>query len=196
MIKTRYQIEPTSPGAMLREELRKGTDLGREADSFTSRGQLAPDSLVVALVENWLKFHGGRFVFDGFPRTIAQAEALAELLQKQGTPLDVVFFFNVPFETIKQRVLHRLTCGECGRIFSVGLHFGGAVGEVCPVCHGPLDRRVDDTLEALEQRMVEYREKTEPLIAYYRKRGMLKELSAAEHPDSVFAEIVSFLEAA
>lgn len=195
MIQARYQIEPTSPGAMLREELRQGTPLGIEADRFTSRGQLVPDAVVTLLVENWLALHDGAFVFDGFPRTLGQAQSLCEILQKRGTPLEVVFFFNVPIEVIRSRVTNRRTCEDCGRIFSVGLLLDPET-EVCPACGGKLYRRKDDTLEALEGRMVEYHEKTEPVIDYYRQRGLLRELVAAERPQTVFREISSVLEAA
>ena len=195
MIQSRFGIEPTSPGAMLRAELQAGTEIGKEADALTSRGLLVPDSLVIALVDRWLQAHNDAFVFDGFPRTLAQAEALEEILKRRGTPLETVLYFNVPFETILDRVLHRLTCEKCGRIYSVRLHFGSGE-EHCPACGGNLVRRRDDTAEALEHRMIEYREKTEPLVEFYRTRGLLAELAAAERPETVFAEVVNLLEAA
>lgn len=195
MIKARYQIEPTSPGAMLREELRRGTPLGIEADRLTSQGQLASDATVIQLVENWLATHGDAFVFDGYPRTLGQADSLEALLRRRENPIEVVFYFNVPVEVIRERVLHRLTCEGCGRIFSTGLQLPEGC-QVCPVCQGSLVRRKDDTAEALERRMLEYREKTEPLIDFYRQRGVLHELSAAERPETVFAEISTVLEAA
>ena len=195
MIKERYQIEPTSTGALLRDELRRGTALGIEADRFTSQGQLVPDSVVIQLVGSWLDAHNGAFVFDGFPRTIAQAEALETLLKARGTPLDLVFFFNTPAEVIQDRVLRRVGCEQCGRIFGAGLHFDHG-HQVCPACGGNLIRRKDDTLEALAQRMEEYREKTEPLVDFYRTRGILHELSAFARPEEVFAQINSVLDAA
>ena len=195
MIKAQYNIEATSPGAMLREELRVGTELGRQADSLTSRGRLVPDPLVIALVGNWLASHSDAFVFDGFPRTLVQARALDLLMNTRGIALDVVFFFNVPYEVILDRVLHRLTCEQCGRIYSVKLHFGSGE-ESCPVCRGRLVRRADDTEEALVHRMNEYRGKTGLLVDFYRARGLLHELAAAERPETVFAEISTVLEAA
>ena len=195
LIKERFEIEPTSPGAMLRDEMRRGTPLGIEADSYTSHGQLVPDSLVIQLVKSWLEKHDGSFVFDGFPRTIAQAEALEVILSERNTPLDVVFFFSLEEEGIRNRVLRRVSCEKCGRIFGAGFHFDPA-RQACPVCEGALIRRKDDTLEALEQRMEEYRQKTEPLVEFYRQRGLLRELFADARPETVFAEISSVLEIA
>jgi len=195
MIKDRFQIEPTSPGAMLRDEMRRGTPLGIEADSYTSHGQLVPDSLVIELVKSWLETHDGSFVFDGFPRTIAQAEALESILAARNTPLEVAFFFEIRVERIRERVLNRVSCEECGRIFGAGFHFDSA-RQACPVCSGKLIRRKDDTLEALEQRMEEYRQKTEPLVKFYRQRGILHELCADARPETVFSEISTVLEAA
>lgn len=195
LIENRFDIKSTSTGAMLREELRAGTEVGKQADALTRHGHLVPDSLVIALVESWLKTHGDAFVFDGFPRTIGQAEALEKLLAERKTPLEVVLFFDVPFEHILDRVRHRVSCESCGRIYSIKLHFGRGE-EHCPRCGGRLVRRKDDTEEALEQRMIEYREKTEPLVEFYRSRSLLHPLKAQEQPESVFLEISSVLTAA
>jgi adenylate kinase len=194
LIKERYRIEPTSTGAMLREELRRGTELGLAADQLTSRGQLVPDAMITELVGKWLQTHGDAFVFDGFPRTVPQAIELDRLLAERQTPLQAVIFFNVPFAEIRDRVLNRVGCQDCGHIFKIGLQVA-SIADQCPSCGGPLCRRSDDTIEALERRMVEYHEKTEPLIAFYRDRGLLFELKGAESPETVFAEISSILEA-
>ena len=195
LIKERFHIEPTSPGAMLREELRAGSDLGKQADGFTSRGHLVPDPLVIALIGNWFKAHGSAFVFDGFPRTMIQARTLDALLKMRNAPLDIVFLFDVSFEVILDRVLHRISCEQCGRSYSIKLHFGNGE-KTCPACGGQLVRRRDDTKEALEERMIEYREKSEPLVEFYRSSGLLHTLSAAERPEKVFSEISSVLNAA
>jgi adenylate kinase len=188
MIKGRYQIESTSPGEMLRDEARRGTAIGIEASARTSQGLMVPDAVVIGMVKNWLAEHNGAFVFDGFPRTLEQADALEALLEGRNTPLDIVFFLNVPLEAIRDRVVRRVTCEKCGAVFSLGLHVGSVV-ERCPVCQGTLGKRSDDTLEALEHRMAEYREKTEPVERYYRKRGFLRELDGSQKPEVVFGEI-------
>ncbi len=179
---------------MLRDELRRGTELGAAANALTSRGQLVPDAMVTELVGKWLESHGDSFVFDGFPRTVPQAVELDHLLAARNTPLEAVFFFNVSLDEIRNRVLNRVSCRDCGRIFKIGLQIANE-SDACPECGGTLCRRNDDTLEALEQRMIEYHEKTEPLVAFYRGRGLLFELKAAERPETVFAQISSILEA-
>ena len=192
-IKARFGLESVSPGAMLREELRLQTPLGIEADRLTRNGSMVPDSTVVELVGHWLTVHPGGFVFDGFPRTLVQAEALEKMLLPPRAALDIVFFFDVSEETIFERVMNRMTCGQCGRSFSAGLHL--AEGQTaCPECGGVLGRRIDDTPASLEHRIREYREKTEPLVDYYRRCGLLWSLNGAESPDQVFSEIASALD--
>ena len=192
-IKLRYGIPTASPGAMLRDEMRRGTELGIEADRLTRDGSMVPDSMVIRLVGQWLEANTSQFIFDGFPRTLGQAEALDEMLARNGQALDAVLFFDLPAEVIASRVLNRLSCTQCGRIFAIGLQLT-AEETRCPECGGVLERRSDDTLEALQQRMAQYREKTDPLVGYYREKGLLRTLKAAEHPEAVFEEIVSILD--
>jgi len=194
LIKARYGIASVSPGAMLREEMRLGTPLGIEADRITRDGSMVPDAMVIELVAKWLAAHTEGFVFDGFPRTIAQADALEQMLAQLHAPLDAVLFFDITAETIFERVMNRLTCTQCGRSFAVGLHLETAQA-CCPECGGTLGRRSDDTPEALEHRIAQYREKTEPLVEYYQRRGLLWTLQSADGPEGVFAEIASLLEA-
>lgn len=179
---------------MLREEMRQGTPLGIEADRITRDGSMVPDEMVIRLVGDWLATHAEGFVFDGFPRTIAQADALDQTLAGLHAPLDAVLFFDISAQTIFERVMNRLTCEQCGRSFAVGLHLESAQTR-CPACGGTLGRRSDDTPEALEHRLAQYREKTEPLVDYYQQRGLLWTLKSADGPAEVFAEISSILEA-
>ena len=190
----RYGMASVSPGAMLREEMRLGTPLGLEANLMTRDGSMVPDAVVIQLVSNWLDAHSEGFVFDGFPRTIAQADALEKMLDHLHAPVDIVFFFDITSQTIFERVMNRLTCTQCGRSFAVGLHLESPQSR-CPECGGILGRRSDDSPEALEQRIAQYHEKTEPLVDYYQRRGLLWTLKAATGPEGVFAEITSLLEA-
>jgi len=180
---------------MLRAELAAGTELGKEVDRLTSVGQFAPDSVVNGIVQNWLSTHDGNFVFDGYPRTLSQGETLEQFLADRDNPVQVAFFLNVNMETIRERIVNRVSCADCRGTFSKALHLTSEK-DGCPECEGQLVRRKDDTLEALEQRMVEYREKTEPLISFYQTRGVLEELSASASPEDVFREIARVLEAA
>ncbi|SRR5260221_3579410 len=193
MMQARYQLPVTSPGAILREERKLGTPLGIEAEKSTSKGQLVPDPVVNAVVKNWLARHDSAFVFDGYPRSLGQATALDDLAAARMTPLEVVLSLEADRETIRRRVERRMMCSTCGRIVSVGLHVASEDAP-CPACGGKLTRRSDDTLETLELRMREYADKTEPLIDYYRKRGILRAVDAARAPEVVFSAIAEILE--
>lgn len=193
MIKRKFEIPTASPGAMLRDEKKAGTPLGIECEKLTDRGQLLPDDLVIGLVKSWLEDHNGSFTFDGFPRTRGQADTLEILLAERDTPLDVAFSLDADFTTIRDRVLRRMVCNECGNIVSLGLHVASA-DSLCPACGGILHRRNDDNEATLTERMNEYRKKSEPLISYYAGHGMLKHIDANRSPEEVFAGITTILE--
>jgi adenylate kinase len=192
-IEARYKIPITSPGAILRDEKRAGTELGIEADKLTSQGKLLPDTIVVSLVRHWLSAHDGAFVFDGFPRSIGQAEALEAMLDERGTPLEVVIALEADFATLERRVAGRLMCSVCRLIVSIGLHVG-STDDPCPRCGGPLARRSDDTPEVLAERMRQYHEKTAPLLGFYETRGMLRRVDSSRDPEVVFGDVAAILE--
>jgi adenylate kinase len=192
-MQARYQLPITSPGAILREERKLATPLGIEAEKATSQGQLVADSIVNAVVKNWLTRHDSAFVFDGYPRSLGQATALDEMLAERDTPLEVVLSLEADFETIRGRVERRLMCSACGRIVSIGLHVS-SMDAPCPACGGTLTRRRDDTAETLAIRMREYEEKTAPLIDYYHRRGLLHSVDSRGTPEVVCSLIAEILE--
>ncbi len=193
MISTRFDLEAVSTGAMLRREQEAGTEIGQAASELTRKGELVPDAMITELVKIWLAEKEGGFVLDGYPRTVPQAEALEALLAENGTPLDTVIFFDVPFEVISDRILNRVGCTACGRIFKIGLQVQSEEA-VCPACGGELIRRADDTVEALKRRMEEYQAKTAPLIAFYEQRGLLQRIAAGGQPEEVFGKVADHLE--
>lgn len=193
MIREKFKIETPSVGAILREQHAAGTPLGVKAAAYTNAGRLAPDELIVEVVRTWLEPRNGSFVFDGFPRTLRQADALEGLLERRRTPLQIALSLDVDFLTISDRVSRRMVCSGCNSIMSIGRHVESA-DSPCPRCEKGLQRRVDDTTEALEQRMIEYREKSEPLVSFYEKRGMLKRIAAHAAPEEVFGEIAEALQ--
>ena len=195
MIKARYRFPSTSPGAILRDEGRAGSALGIEAGQFTNQGHLVPDAMVNRLVDAWLGDGRTEFVFDGYPRTLGQAAALDGMLARRGTPLEVVLSLEVDFPTIRDRMERRLICSGCGNSVSVGLHVASQ-SDPCPNCGGVLVKRDDDTVETLDLRMREYAEKTEPVISYYAKQGLVRPVESARRPEEVFAPVRSILEGA
>jgi adenylate kinase len=177
---------------MLRDEAMKGTAIGLEGERYTAQGRMVPDSVAVALIESWL---GGRngFVFDGFPRTVAQAESLQSMLDSRGSGVDAALYLTVPELELKDRVAARLVCRACGRSIRIGFHVTSG-DESCPTCSGRLMKRKDDSIEAFGCRMVEYRERTEPLVDFYRECGLLTEIDGAQSPTEVFEQVCEVLE--
>lgn len=195
LMKARFQIPVTSPGAMLREEKRLGTQLGIDADKLTSQGSLVPDAMVCRLVASWLELNTDGFIFDGFPRSLGQADALEEMLVARGTPLQVAISLEVPLEVLQHRVASRLVCQKCGHIVAAGLQVS-THDEPCPQCGGSLGRRLDDNAEILARRMIEYRDKSLPLLEHYAGRDLLHLVESSGPPESVFKSICDILEAA
>src|SRR5947207_4793409 len=146
MITRHFGIPVTSPGAILRRERDLETPLGQETAEVLRSGGLVSDKIIIGLIEDWLRLHGGHgFVFDGCPRTLPQAENLMSILARLRTALDLVIWLEVSDETVLDRIAGRLQCGECGfTTNSASAQF--ATRPVCPYCDGPLVRRNDDDL--------------------------------------------------
>lgn len=194
LITRHFAISVTSPGAILRRERDLGTPLGLEADEVSKQGGLVPDDIIVRLIEDWLNLHGQEgFVFDGFPRTVKQAERLNEILQKMGSSLDLAIWLEVSEETVRDRIASRLQCRRCGFTTSV-TSAGFADRPVCPYCDGPLIRRNDDDASVLQNRLAEYKTKTEPLLSFYEKDDALHRIDGNRDRDAVFADISALIE--
>jgi adenylate kinase len=194
MITRHFAISVTSPGTILRRERDLGTSLGLEADEISKQGGLVPDDVIVRLIEDWLNLHGRQgFVFDGFPRTVRQAERLNELLEKMGTSLDLAIWLEVSEETVRDRIASRLQCRRCGFTTSV-TSACFADRPVCPYCDGPLIRRDDDDASVLQTRLTEFKTKTEPLISFYEKGDALHRIDGNRDREAVFADLATLIE--
>ena len=194
MITRHFGLPVTSPGAILRREKDLGTPLGLETAEITQHGGLVPDATIVKLIEDWLRLHGAHgFVFDGFPRTLPQAESLHAILGRHGTPLDLAIWLEASEDTVRERIAGRLQCRSCGFVTSTA---AGNFAEraVCPYCEGPLVRRNDDDLQILQNRLKEYRAKTEPLAAFYKQSGVLRRIDGNRDRESVFADVARLIE--
>ena len=194
MITRHFGIPVTSPGAILRRERDLGTPLGQETAEVLRSGGLVSDKIIIELIEDWLRLHGGHgFVFDGFPRTLPQAESLMSMLTKLRTALDVAIWLEVSEETVRDRITGRLQCGECGfTTSSSSAQFANR--PVCPYCDGRLERRNDDDLAVLQTRLQEFHTKTEPLGAFYKKVSILHRIDGNRDRDAVFADISRLIE--
>ncbi|MEG9194681.1 MAG: adenylate kinase [Candidatus Methanoglobus sp.] len=191
----KYGIPQISTGDMLREAVAKGTELGKKAKEFMSQGRLVPDEIVIGIVKERLRQKDCEwgFILDGFPRTIAQAEALDRIMAEMGRKIDAVINISVPEEEIVRRIVNRRICRECGAIYHLIYDPPKRPG-ICDKCGGELYQRDDDREEVVRQRFAVYRKSTQPLIDYYRKRGVLYEVDGTKDIESVKSEILSILE--
>jgi adenylate kinase len=194
MITRHFGIPVTSPGAILRRERELGTALGLETADTTQHGGLVSDKIIVELIEDWLRLHGGHgFVFDGFPRTIPQAESLQNILARHRTPLDLAIWLDVSEQTVADRIASRLQCQGCGFTTSV-TSASFADRPVCPYCDGHLVRRNDDGVEVLKNRLAEFNNKTQPLAAFYEKASSLRKIDGNRDREAVFDDISRLIE--
>jgi adenylate kinase len=179
-------IPHISTGDMFRAAIKNGTALGREAKGYMDRGELVPDSVVIGIVRERLQEPDCKkgFVFDGFPRTVAQADALGETLQQLGLPLDGVVNIAVPDEVLVARTVGRRTCKVCGEIYHV-TNKPPRVAGICDKDGGELIQRPDDTEEVVANRLAVYHRQTAPLIDYYRETGLLRTVDGQQSLEAV-----------
>ena len=179
-----------STGDILREAVANGTDLGRRAKGYMDSGALVPDDLVVSMVAERLSRDdcGEGFVLDGFPRTVAQAEALEETLSANGGVLDGVLYFSVDDEDVIKRLSGRRICRECGANYHIEFMPPAKEG-CCDKCGGELYQRDDDKAETVGERLKVYYRQTADLVDYYRDRGLVAEVDASLSPSDVQAEV-------
>ena len=183
-------VPQVATGDMLREAVAAGTPLGREAKRFMDQGALVPDEVVIGLVDERLSRPdaGPGYVLDGFPRTVAQAEALDALLRRLGQDLDRVVFFDVSRDELLRRLTGRRVCRRCGTAFHLVSAPPRVAGQ-CDQCGGELYQRDDDAEATVGRRLDVYQTQTAPLLDYYRTRGLLVRV-AGEGPVDRVAEAI------
>ncbi|MEX0591906.1 MAG: adenylate kinase [Nitriliruptoraceae bacterium] len=179
-------IPHISTGDILRANVREGTELGDAAKRYMDAGDLVPDDVIIGMIGTRLGESDAAkgFLFDGFPRTVPQAEALEKLLIERTTPLDVVLRLAVPADEVLERLTGRRTCDGCGRIFHVTFDPPTTEGR-CDDCDGQLVQRDDDTEDVVLNRLEVYRSQTEPLEEFYWERGLLRDIEAVGPVDEV-----------
>lgn len=183
-----------STGDLLRKAVSQQTPLGRQAAAYIERGALVPDKLIVDLVAESLKQKdcAKGFILDGFPRTLAQAESLDDILKRLGRELHAVLSIRVPQDLIVERLAGRRMCKHCGALYH--LNFNPSKTEsVCDRCGGQLYQRDDDREETINARLGVYAKQTEPLVDYYRKRGMLRDIDGVGQVEDIRERVVQAL---
>lgn len=176
----RFGIPQISTGDILREAVKEGTPLGKEAKRYMDEGKLVPDEVVVGIVRERLKEPDCEkgFILDGFPRTVAQAEALDRILEEMGRKIDHVIDIEVSEDELLKRLTGRRTCKRCGAMYHIIFNPPKRDG-ICDQCGGELYQRDDDKEETIKARLKVYREQTAPLIDYYEKRGLLRRIEGS-----------------
>ena len=189
-IKEYYKIPHISTGDMFRAAMKNETKLGLEAKKYMEKGLLVPDEVTIGIVEERLLEDDCKngFLLDGFPRTIAQAEALDAFLAKNGVKLDAVLDVNVPAEILVRRMVGRRVCKTCGATFHVEFNAPKVEG-ICDNCGSPLIQRADDTEATAKNRLTVYDNQTAPLLEFYKKQNILKTVNGDQPLDKVFDDI-------
>ncbi len=188
------KITHISTGDMFRAAIKEGTDMGKKAKEYMDKGQLVPDEVVVGMVKDRLSQSDceSGFLLDGFPRTLAQAEALSKTIDEMGIKLDGVINIDVPRERLLARLTGRRVCKQCGASYHVMFNPPQKDG-VCNSCGGELYQRSDDNEETVNNRLDVYEAQTQPLIDYYKEKGLLLNVNGDQAIDKVLAEILNGL---
>jgi len=194
LLTERFGIAHVSTGEILREAVQADSPLGREARQYLDQGLLVPDEVVTGIVETRLAAPdcARGFVLDGFPRTVEQAEALDAMLVGRAEALDAVVHVAVPRAEVMRRLARRRSCPQCGATFHI-LSKAPTVADRCDRCGGALVGRSDDGEETVARRMGVYAKQTAPVLDYYARRGLLREVVGTGTPAEVFARVTASL---
>jgi len=190
----KYGMPQISTGDLLRAAVAAGTPLGKEAKSFMDKGELVPDRVVLGMVEERLKQDDCKkgYILDGFPRNTAQAEALDKMLGALNMSLNAALSVDVPFDDLMKRLTGRRTCKGCGQMYNIYFKAPAKDG-VCDKCNGELFQRDDDKEATIKKRLEVYTSQTEPLIGYYRNKGILQSVSGTGSIDEIFKKVTELL---
>lgn len=195
ILSEKLNIPHISTGDIFRNNIKNKTELGKKAEEYITKGLLVPDEITVDLMKDRLKEDDCKngFILDGFPRNIAQAEALDKYLNEMGVKLDCALNIHVDDEEIIERISGRRVCQNCGKSYHVKYNPPAVNGE-CDDCKSELIQRDDDKEETVIKRLETYHKQTEPLIEYYQKKGLLKTVIGQEKVEDTTREVMKALE--
>lgn len=193
-IADKYDIPHISTGDIFRANIKGGTELGQKAKSYIDKGELVPDEVTIGMLLDRIAQDDCKngYVLDGFPRTIPQAESLTEALKSQGDQIDFALNIDVPDEAIIERMSGRRACPKCGATYHI-VYAAPKTENICDKCGTELIIRSDDKPETVKDRLNVYHQQTEPLIAYYKAAGVLREVDGAQELPKVFEDVVAIL---
>jgi adenylate kinase len=194
MISSEKKLPHISSGNILREAVENGTSTGIKAKGYIEKGLLVPDQIVVDIIKDRILKADckGGFILDGFPRTLAQAKVLDEMLLSLNNKIDLVIYMTASKESIVRRLAGRRICGNCGTNYHVS-YVPSLRSGICDKCGGKLNQRSDDKPETILERLRVYREQTEDLVMYYKKNGILKEILSDNSIEAIKKNILDVL---
>jgi adenylate kinase len=192
LLQERYDVPHVSSGDLLRSAVKRKTAMGVQAKRFMDRGELVPDDILLGAIEERLNRNdcAKGFILDGFPRTVAQADALAAMLVRGGTAIDHVTSLRVPREEVVKRLSGRRTCRDCGAMYHIIFDPPNNAG-ICNKCNGDLYQRDDDQEDTILARLDVYDCQTAPLLALYARQGLLREVDGVGSQDQVLGRVLS-----
>ncbi len=185
-------LEHLSTGDILRNAVKEGTDLGLEAKKYMEAGDLVPDKLILGIIKEKVQSNGKSFLFDGFPRTIPQAEGLDKMLSDIGSGVDLVLDLEVSDEEVIKRLSGRFFCPQCQTTYNYPNNLPKEEG-ICDKCGARLEKRKDDTEEVVKNRLKVYKDQTQPLQDYYRDKGVLKAVDGERQIETIFKDLAEIV---
>ncbi len=191
-LKSYYSIPHISTGEIFRKAIANKTKTGLIAQSYIDKGQLVPDEVTNEIVKERLMESDCKkgFLLDGFPRNLDQAYALSKILKELNIKLDAAINLQIEDKYIEQRIINRRMCENCGRGYNL-ISLKPKNEGICDVCGGKLYQRKDDTIETIDKRLVVYNTQTKPIIAYYKKLGILIDVDSNQEIEKVVSEIIN-----
>ncbi len=191
----KFNVLHISTGDVFRSEIGKQTELGLSAKSFMDKGLLVPDEVTNPMVKSYLEKQDTSkgYLLDGYPRTLAQAEAFDALVKGSDLEVDMVISMDIAFDRLAERITGRRICKDCGEIYHITNKPSTSEGK-CDKCGGELYQRKDDTIESLTVRLDEYSKNTAPVLDYYKEKGILVEVNADQSADQVWEDVLKALE--
>lgn len=186
-LKETLNLKHISTGDMLRAEMAAGTELGKQVSALINQGNLVPDELMIAMLQNIISVTDQGVILDGFPRTVAQAQALDEMMQRLGRSISAVVMIDLPEAEVVKRLSSRRMCKQCGKP-------AATTTQTTCECGGELYVRADDAPESVKHRLEVYRKQTLPVKEYYQNSGKYVEINGNQMPQKVFEDICKVLE--
>ncbi len=188
----KYGFQHLATGDIFRAEIAQKTEVGIKAQDYLKSGKLVPDSIVIEMVAGKVE-KGGKYLLDGFPRTIEQAQGLADMLKRVGSAVDLVVYLTLSNKEAVRRMASRRTCSSCGEVYNILSRPAKAEG-VCDKCSGKVVQREDDSEATAAKRLMVFEDLTQPLVAYYKSEQAFHEVDASQAPDKVEAALSAVID--